>query len=101
MSFLRLQPREEPLTYAVVDGRLVLSIGIDTLAYAMRSTADFEDEKGSRLTVKDEEAFAVAIAAQLEGDEDEAGETSITRALIKAAGDVIEMADPSIEWRDQ
>lgn len=95
-----MNPKDEPLTYAVVEGRLVLSIGVDTLAHAMRLTPEFEDDRGPQLSVKDEVAFATAIATQLEGDEDESGETSITRALIKAAGDVIEMADPSIEWRD-
>lgn len=100
-SFIRCQPKDEPLTYAVVGDRLVLSIGIDTLAHAMRLTPEFEDDRGPRLTIKDERAFAISIAAQLEGNEDETGETSITRALIKAAGEVVEMADPSVEWRDQ
>ena len=100
-SYLKLAPKDEPLTYAVVGDRLVLSIGIDALSHAMRLTPEFEDDCGPRLTIKDERAFAISIAAQLEGNEDETGETSITRSLIKAAGEVIEMADPSVEWRDQ
>jgi hypothetical protein len=96
----RDRPTDSALVCAVKGNQLVVSIGISTLARSIIGTPEFEDDRGSRVTIKDEKAFAEAMAARLDDPVDETGETSITTALIKAARELIEMGDERIDYRD-
>ena len=82
----------EPLKIEVADGRLVISIGVSTLAYALPLAPGLQCEEGSLLTVKDDEQFARDIARELE-HEDEGGDTPVHCLLEKAAWKAVEWSE--------
>lgn len=82
-----MSQREQPLTIEIVDGRLVVSIGIDALMEAVRGGDDWDDET---MTIVDPDTFAAEIAHALETDEQEDGTTDIHLAIDKAATSAIE-----------
>ena len=79
--------REQPLTIEIVDGRLVVSIGVDALMTAVRGGDDWDDET---MAVVDADVFAAEIAHSLEHNEQEDGTTDIHLAIDRAALDAIE-----------
>lgn len=82
----------EPLKIEVADGRLVISIGVSTLAYAAAHSPEFDCEDGSLLAVKDEEQFARHTACELEREEED-GTTPVHRILDEAAGRAAEWSE--------
>jgi hypothetical protein len=84
---------EDPLRYEIDNGRLVVSIGVKTLADALQQGPEW----GNEFRITDAAVFAQAVVAELETDEDEIGETSITRALTRAAERAIESAADGVE----
>jgi hypothetical protein len=84
---------EDPLRYEIDNGRLVVSIGVNTLADALQQGPEW----GNEFRITDAAVFAQAVVAELETDEDEIGETSITRALTQAAERAIESAADGVE----
>lgn len=87
--------RNQALTVEIVDGRLVVSIGIDALMTAVRGGDDWDDDQ---YVITDPEDFAASIARGLE-DEQEDGTTDIHLAIDKAVTWAIESAEPGVEFR--
>jgi hypothetical protein len=85
--------RDAALTYEIADGQLVVRIGVDTLATALQEGPEW----GSEFRITDAAVFARAVLHELEHDEDEIGETPITRALTQAAERAIESAADGVE----
>lgn len=80
-----------PLTCKVEDGRIVIYIGFDELAFAAANHPDFWDgESGTdvpNIKIIDSKTFAKEVAAALENEEED-GSSLITQLLddaIKAA----------------
>ena len=85
-----MSPREQPLTIEIIDGRVVISIGIDALMTAAAAGDDFVDDE---LVITDADAFAASIVFGLE-DEMEDGTTGIHLAIDKAVEWAIEYGEP-------
>lgn len=86
--------RGEPLAVSVIDGRLVVSIGVATLANALEWSPDLEaydkaTDSYERPTVTDPEQLAKDIASAL-CQEEEDGTTPVHRLLDKAAATALE-----------
>lgn len=75
--------RDQQLTVELVDDRLVISIGVDTLMIAAQGADAWDDD---RLRITDPAAFADEIVRGLE-DEEEDGTTRVHLAI-----------DSAIEW---
>lgn len=87
-------PRDEPLDCKIIGGRLIMSIGIECLAHAIKLNPElgkWDDESGEwnepEITDPDKFAKEVMIALQ---DESEDGTTLVHVALDKAAMNAIE-----------
>ena len=74
--------KDKPLIVEIKDGELQISIGIDTLCFAV-------SEKIADFKITDNEGFAKDILNELE-NEDEEGTTEIHRLLDKSADDAVE-----------
>jgi len=83
--------RDQQLEVGVVDGRLVISIGVDLLVHAVTHSDDWPEDG----QVVDPDKFAAAIARQLE-DEQEDGTTPLHLAFDAAAVKAIEDGDESV-----
>lgn len=79
-------PKAAALTVETIDGRLVISIGVECLASAIERGAECEDD-GLRIT--NPEMFARELAIMLE-QEDEGGATRVQDMLDMAARAVVE-----------
>jgi hypothetical protein len=75
----RVKTPNAPLTVEVVGGKLVISIGVSTLAYAVQNGC--HDWTG---VITDEAAFAIDVATELE-KESEDGTTVVHTMLDQAA----------------
>lgn len=75
----------------VVDGRLVISVSIGTLANAARHSDYFFRcaEDGLSLKITDDAAFAESVADALNAEEED-GSTPITRMMDKAFERVVD-----------
>ncbi len=82
----------------IVDGRLVISLRIGTLAHAARHCDHFDRcaEEGQPLKITDEAAFAKSVAHALNAEEED-GSTPITRMLDKAFEHVSEWGEEGVE----
>lgn len=69
----------------IIDGKLVISLRIGTLAHAARHCAYFDEleEYGCPLKITDESEFAKSVALALNREEED-GSTPITRMLDDA-----------------
>ena len=82
----------------IVDGKLVISLSIGTLAHAARHSDYFDRcaESGTPLKITDEAVFAQSVAHALNAEEED-GSTPITRMLDKAFEHVSEWGEEGIE----
>lgn len=82
----------------VIDGKLVISLRISTLAHAARHSEHFFQcaETGTPLKITDEALFARSVANALNREEED-GSTPITRMLDKATEWVSEQGEDGIE----
>lgn len=82
----------------IVDGKLVISLRISTLAHAARNSEHFFNcaESGTPLKITDETMFATSVANALNREEED-GSTPITRMLDEATEWVIEQGEEGIE----
>lgn len=87
--------RTQALTIDILDGELVLRIGIDTLMIAVRGGDEWDDET---MTIFDPDAFAAEIAHALEHNEQEDGTTDIHLAIDKAAMHVVENGSETVQY---
>ena len=86
-------PKDTPLRIQIIDGSLVLSIGIATLAFS----AELQDEHyGFReLTVVNQVEFAKDVLRELNSEEED-GSTLITAVLDKAILNAIEQGSIAV-----
>lgn len=86
---------DKPLDYRIIDGVLCISIGINTLAYAMKERDPFyvyDENKGdwrSAWVILDNAEFAKDFVAELSREEED-GSTPLTDMLDKVADNVLE-----------
>lgn len=82
----------------VVDGKLVISLRIGTLANAARNSDHFFNcaESGTPIKITDETVFAASVARALNSEEED-GSTPITRMLDEATEWVSEQGEEGIE----
>lgn len=80
--------QQTPLTVEIVDGKLVISIGVETLAFAVWHGDVLDD--GDRIA--DVDAFARDVVRQLV-DEDEEGTTPVHKLLDEAALTALDQGD--------
>lgn len=82
----------------IVDGKLVISLRISTLAHAARHSDYFDRcaESGTPLKITDEAAFAESVCNVLNAEEED-GSTPITRMLDEAFEHVSEWGEEGIE----
>jgi len=98
--------RDQHVNVELLEGRLVISIGIDTLATAVRwmpSIDDAFDEvegKYIETEITDADKLAEAIAEQID-DEEEDGTTLVHRMIDKAALRAIENGAEGIITADE
>lgn len=79
------QVREQQLKFELINGRFVISIGVDLLAFAIQNGPDWcEDGK-----VIDNEKFALALGEMMTSDQGDNG-AIIHRALDEAAFELID-----------
>lgn len=85
----------------IIDGKLVISLSIETLAHAARNSEFFFNcaENGIKLTITDEAAFAESVARGLNREEED-GSTPIIRMLDEAVEWVSEQGEEGIEEED-
>lgn len=84
--------KDQPLRCTIEDEKLIISIGIDTLAFAAKEHPFFwsgEDDKTPCINVTDNAMFAKEVALALQ-HEAEDGSTLITRVIDKAMQDAVE-----------
>lgn len=99
MSLYNPDPREDLLKVELVDGRLVMSIGIDFVARL--TTSEINDMSGgaysdSQVKLTDATTFADAIVGALLYESDD-GSTCVHRMLVKAADEAIEGGCEGVE----
>jgi hypothetical protein len=93
---------KRPLTVELVGDRLVISIGIDTLAFAARHSDyanPWNDERNdfvSAFTITDERVFAHEVARALK-DEEEDGSTLVHAMLDRAIENAVENGCDGVE----
>lgn len=82
----------------IVDGKLVISLRIGTLAHAARHSEYFYrcSEEGSPLKITDESLFAKSVTHALNAEEED-GSTPITRMLDAAFEHVCEQGDEGVD----
>lgn len=84
-----MKNKDKPLNIEIKDGELVISIGINTLAFAAKHHRDWPEGMEIKNCLK----FAKHIVGELNNNEDETGATLIHRAFDEAALNVIEKID--------
>lgn len=87
---------EQRLEVEIVDGRLVISIGINVMCHAIQLGPYFGDDD---LRITDNLEFARSVRNRLV-EEEEDGSTLIHRALNRAAQNAIESGDDGVDFDD-
>ena len=91
-------PRKSPLRVLIEEGMLVISIGVDTLAFACEQGEALRDEFGNhRGAIIDNYQFADSVADALR-IEDECGQTDLTRAIDRAFD--LAVTSGAVQWAD-
>lgn len=89
-----MKSKDVPLRVRVYNGRLNISIGVDTLAFADLERRNFEHEKHYRIL--DSRQFAVDTAREMER-EDEIGASPLTNFLDDMMDKAIEQGSTAIK----
>lgn len=91
----RKSPREQSLLVEVKDGRLIMSIGVETLAFAVENAPGppltrYDEESGEFVHTKvtDAGAFATEVRGALMAEQED-GSTPLDRMLDAVAWDAI------------
>lgn len=93
-------PRQQPLECYIFDGRLVISIGVETLRHAIAlSPYMLNFENPGEPKIIDVDVFAEDLLDELEREEED-GTTLIHRALDKAAERAIENGSEGVAFDD-
>lgn len=90
--------KQHPLCVKIEDGKLVISIGIETLCFATENCERFYDPEKDRYAFKvtDAAKFASDVALSLQHEEED-GSTPVSRLLDAACEDAIEGGSEGIE----
>lgn len=90
--------RDNEVKAKIIEGRLVISLRVSTLAHAVRHSQHFFDceENGTKLKITNEAVFAASVAQALNREEED-GSTPITRMLDDAVEWVSEQGEEGIE----
>jgi hypothetical protein len=88
--------KKQPLKVEVVRGRLVISVGIDTFAFAAENCFHFFDGDKQTVKVTDQQAFAEAVARELQ-KEAEDGTTPLHLMLDQAFVNAVEDGCDGVE----
>ncbi|WP_230770577.1 hypothetical protein [Sphingomonas sp. Leaf4] len=90
--------REQGLKVELVDGRLVISIGIDALMTAVKGSPSWEqqieDDRG--WSIEQPDGFAADVVAELEREEED-GTTPVHRMLDEAFEQAIDQGSLHID----
>lgn len=85
-SMIHQSRAKDPLQVRLVGNRLEITIGIDTLAYAVQKSASWPDG-----TIKDPELFAEEMVRVLQKEDPMSeGETSLAQALLDEAAEYVQ-----------
>ena len=93
-----MNAREQGLTVGLLDGRLVISIGIDALMVAVRASPVWEQQQaeGRGWSIENADGFAEDIVAELEREQDD-GTTPVHEVLDAAIEEAIEQGSLNID----
>lgn len=86
--------RDEPLKTEIKDGLLVISIGVDTMCYAVSAGRSYGM---GEISIIDNDVFAGELLQEL-NDESEDGSTAVHRMLDDAASQAIENGAEGAEY---
>ena len=89
--------RNQALTIEIVEGELIIRIGVDTLMTAVRGGDEWDDDT---MTIVDSDTFAAEIANALEHNEQEDGTTDVHLAIDKAAMHVTEYGTEAVRFAE-
>lgn len=87
---------KKALKVEIVDGELVISIGISTLCFAIDHSPEMWNEEEDKPRITDEAGFAHDILEQLTREEED-GTTPVHRMFDAAAARAIEYGSGNIE----
>lgn len=85
--------RQHGLSVELVDGRLVIAIGIDALITAVQGGDDWDED---RWKVSDPDAFAAGIVRGLKNEQED-GTTLVHLAIDSAAMWALEQGEPGVD----
>lgn len=93
--------RDQGLTVELVDGRLVISIGVDALMAAVRGSRPWEEqeEDGRGYAISDVDGFADDILRELEHEEED-GTTLVHIAIDAAIARALDQGSLNIDYGD-
>ncbi len=86
--------KDSPLNVTVFNGQLTISIGVNTLAYALQNGPE-----PFGATIIDNEAFVREMAIKLNDDGSE-GDTALQKLLTDTANLVVESGSPNVFLED-
>src|SRR5687768_6070156 len=90
MKTKRVKPSDEPLLVRVTGGRLIISVGIDTFAFAQHVIIQNEDYgKKETFLIRKPGVFAVEVMHEMEKERED-GSTILTDLLDLASRRAIE-----------
>lgn len=92
--------KDQPLRCTIEDEKLIISIGIDTLAFCAREHPDFwngEDDNTPNINVTDSAIFAREVQREME-KEAENGSTLVSRMMDKAISGAYEDGCEGVEY---
>jgi hypothetical protein len=89
--------RNQVLTIEIVDGELIIRIGVDALMTAVRGGDEWDDDT---MKIVDPDTFAAEIAHALEHNEQEDGTTDVHLAIDKAAMHVAEYGTEAVQFTE-
>jgi hypothetical protein len=97
MSIVTYLQKDAPLNIDIVDDKLVISIGISTLAYAIKQglANDFTE-----MDVTNELGFAQDVIHELEAEDDE-GSNRIHKMFDQCAQDAIDNGTDHVRLHDE
>ena len=91
--------RDQGLTTEIVDGRLLISIGIDALMIAVKGSPVWEEQEadGKGYRIENAEGFADDILRELD-DEEEDGTTLVHVAFDKAIERALDQGSLNVDY---
>lgn len=92
-----VEPKNQPLRAEIEGGRLVMSIGIDTLAFAFEHDPKREQVRGHDCKVIDSAQFAADVLRALEREEED-GSTLLNKMIDAACEDALDDGSIGVDY---